>query len=87
MHVSRWEKLAREICASPVPPQASKDDVEKLLEGAGWRLVRYSGKGHPIFESPDGELLTIALVQGRRVKRTYLVRICQSLGLDESSGP
>jgi predicted RNA binding protein YcfA (HicA-like mRNA interferase family) len=85
--VSRWEKLAREICASPVPPQASSDDVFRLLEGAGWEFVRYSGRGYAIFKSPDGELLTIPMVQGRHIKRTYLMRICQSLGLDESSGP
>jgi predicted RNA binding protein YcfA (HicA-like mRNA interferase family) len=81
--MSRWEKLARAICAAPVPPQASTDDVFRLLEGAGWEFVRHSGRGYAIFKSPDDELLTIPMVQGRQIKRSYLKRICQSLGLDD----
>lgn len=83
--MTRWEKLARELCGQQIPPQASTRDIFALLEGAGWTFVRYSGRNYAIFESPQGELLNVPMVQGRHVKRVYLRRACQMLGLD--NGP
>jgi len=85
--VSRWEKLVRDICGHPIPPEASSKEVFALLEGAGWRFVRNSSNNYAIFESPEGDLLNVPRVQGRRVKRTYLKRICQTLGLDDGLDP
>jgi hypothetical protein len=83
--VSRWDKLVRDICGPPVPPQASTADVFALLKGAGWEFVRFSGNNYAIFKSPEGDLLNVPMVQGRRVKRAYLKRACQTLGLDDET--
>lgn len=83
--MTRWEKLAHDLCGHPIPPQASTRDLFALLEGAGWTFVRYSGRNYAIFESPQGELLNVPMVQGRRVKRAYLRRACQMLGLDDEA--
>lgn len=80
--MSRWAKLVHDICGQPIPPQASTKDVFALLEGAGWSFVRYSANNYAIFESPEGDLLNVPMVQGRRVKRTYLKRICRELDLE-----
>lgn len=81
--MSRWEKLARDICGHPIPPEATTNEVFALLEGAGWRFVRRSGNNYAIFASAEGELLNVPMVQGRRIKRAYLRIVCQRLGLDE----
>lgn len=81
--MGRWEKLVDDICRAPVPTEASTRDVCALLEGAGWVLIRRGGRNYLIFESPTGAQLNVPMVQGRRVKRTYLKRACETLGLDE----
>jgi predicted RNA binding protein YcfA (HicA-like mRNA interferase family) len=83
--MTRWEKLARDLCGPPIPPQASTKDLFALLEGAGWTFVRYSGRNYAIFASPTSELLNVPMVQGRHVKRAYIRRACQMLGLDDDT--
>jgi len=64
------------------PPEADFDDVRKLLEEFGWSLARTSGS-HMHFTKEGERTITVPLVKGRRVKRTYLDIICERLGLDQ----
>ena len=77
--MTRLERLVRKICA--LPPEADADDVIALLQELGWTLDRQRGS-HMVFIKSGEELLSIPLVRGRRVKRTYLRKICRMLELD-----
>lgn len=75
------ERLIRKVCS--YPPEASKEDVFALLKECGCTFVRYSGNNYAIFVLPDGELWNVPMVQGRRIKRTYLQKTCRRLGLED----
>ncbi|MHB8648292.1 MAG: type II toxin-antitoxin system HicA family toxin [Thermomicrobiales bacterium] len=65
------------------PSEMSFDDVCKVLEEFGWSKDRERGS-HVIFIK-EGEipLPPVPKVHRRMVKRTYLVMLCERLGLDE----
>jgi len=78
--MSQIAKLVEKIRARP--PEADFDDVCRLLEAFGWTLDRIRGSHCHFVKS--GELpITIPRHGGRRVKRTYLVVICDRLSLDD----
>lgn len=78
--MSQLEKLKARIRARP--PEADFTDVRRLLEAFGWELSRESGS-HVIFVKEGERPITVPRVGGRKVKRAYLDRICERLGLDE----
>lgn len=78
--MSRLEKLIEVIRARP--PEARFEDVRKLLEAFGWEMRRQSGS-HVSFKKRGERSITVPLVSGRKVKRTYLDQLCELLGLDD----
>lgn len=77
--MTRLEKIADRIRARP--PQADFKDVETFLAAYGWRRTRQKGS-HITFTKEGVYPITIPLIEGRRVARTYLDMICERLGLD-----
>lgn len=78
--MSQLEKLKDKIRARP--PEARFDDVRKLLEAFGYEAQRQRGS-HVVFTKPLARSITVPIVGGRKVKRTYLVKLCELLGLDD----
>ena len=78
--MAQLEKLIERVCARP--PRARFADVRALLEALGWTLGREKGS-HVTFVKQGEFPIVVAKSGGRWVKRTYLVHICQRLGLDE----
>jgi len=78
--MTQLEKLIRRLTARP--PDARFEDVRRVLEAHGWSLARQSGS-HCTFSKPGEPPVVIPLVAGRSVKRPYLDRICDLLGLDD----
>lgn len=77
--MSQREKLIEKIRARP--SEARFSDVRMLLIEFGWQEARQKGS-HVTFVK-DGEYpLVVSQVGGRKVKRVYLDRICERLGLD-----
>jgi predicted RNA binding protein YcfA (HicA-like mRNA interferase family) len=79
VQLTQLEKLISRIRARP--PEADFGDVKRLLVEYGWELARQKGS-HVIFTKPHERSITVPLVDGKRVKRTYLTEICERLGLD-----
>ena len=78
--MSRREKLIARICARP--PEADFSDVRALLEDFGWEEKHQKGS-HVTF-GKEGEFpITVPTVSGRKVKRVYLDKIIERLGLEE----
>ncbi len=78
--MSRREKLVERIRARP--PEADFSDVRALLEEFGWQQQRQ--KGSHITFGKEGEFpIILPLVSGRKVKRVYLDKIIERLGLEE----
>ena len=78
--MTRIEKLIARIRARP--PEADFDDVRSLLEAFGWMLDRERGS-HASFSKAGEYPIVVPKHHGRRVKRAYLVLICERLGLDD----
>jgi predicted RNA binding protein YcfA (HicA-like mRNA interferase family) len=78
--MGKLEKLIERIKARP--PQADFADVEKLLEEYGYRKRRQIGS-HVSFKKAGRQTITVPLVSGRKVKRVYLDKLCELLGLDD----
>lgn len=76
--MSRREKLIEKIRARP--PEADFSDVRRLLEMHGWTLDRERGS-HAYFVN-QSQQFSVPRVSGRKVKRTYLDKICTLLDLD-----
>ena len=77
--MTQLEKLVERIKARP--PEADFEDVESLLEAYGWEKKRQSGS-HVAYKKGKGDgTITFPLVGGRRVKRVYLDRIIEKLGM------
>ena len=79
--MTRLDKLIDRIRARP--PKADFSDVKTVLIAYGWERRRQRGS-HVTFMKAGEYPIVVPLVQGRRVKRTYLVEICERLGLDLS---
>ena len=79
--MSQMDKLVAKLKARP--PEASVGDVKKVLDAYGWEL-RSQNSSHMTYRKPgDPRLLTIATVNGRIVKTTYLAKLCDYLELDD----
>lgn len=78
--VTQRERLVARIRARP--PEADLGDVRRLLEEFGWRLARQRGS-HVTFTKEGEYPIVVPQHHGRKVKRVYLARICERLGLDE----
>jgi predicted RNA binding protein YcfA (HicA-like mRNA interferase family) len=78
--VSRLEKLIAHLRSEP--SEASFSDVKRILETFDFREVRSSGSHH-IFRHQDGRQITIPKDSGRKVKRIYLKKLIDLLGLDD----
>ena len=76
----REDKLIERIRRRP--PEAEFTDVRNLLERFDWKLDRQSGS-HVLFVKAGERPISVPLVSGRKVKRTYLDQICERLGLDD----
>lgn len=70
------EKLRRK------PPEADFGDVERLLESFGFQRASSDGS-HFVYRDGAGRQVTVPTLQGRRVKRAYVVRVLEILGLNE----
>lgn len=81
--LSQIDKLVAKLKARP--PEASFADVEAVLAAYGWEKRRTKGSHHTYRKPGEAELLTIPTVGGRTVKRTYLDKVCEMLGLDDES--
>lgn len=75
------EKLIARIRARPV--EADFGDVRALLEDFGWRMRRAGRGSHVVFTKAGEPSITVPTASGRKVKRTYLVEICERLVLDD----
>jgi predicted RNA binding protein YcfA (HicA-like mRNA interferase family) len=64
------------------PPEADFDDVRAVLEMYGWAFDRQKGS-HATFTKAGEHPLTIPITHHVRVKRFYLGRICEALGLND----
>lgn len=78
--MTQHDKLIDRIRARPT--EASFGDVRRLLEAFGWVLAREKGS-HVHFTKSGERTITVPLVGGRKVKRTYLNIIIERLGLDD----
>ncbi len=63
-------------------PKRTSPLFRSLLEAYGWTLGRESGN-HVTFVKPGERSIGVPKVSGRRVKRVYLHKTCERLGLDE----
>lgn len=79
--MTRRERLVAKILARP--SEAEFRDVRALLEEFGWVLDRQRGSHVTFVHEAEQEIITVATVSGRRVKRVYLDQICKRLGLDD----
>jgi predicted RNA binding protein YcfA (HicA-like mRNA interferase family) len=77
---SRRDKLIEKIRRRP--PEAEFTDVRHLLEEFDWKLDRQTGS-HVMFVKAGERTISVPVVSGRKVKRTYLDQICERLGLDD----
>ena len=77
--MSRLAKLIKTICARP--PEARFSDVHALLMALGWHVDRQEGS-HVTFVKENEYPIVVPIVGGRRVKRVYLIDICERLDLD-----
>jgi predicted RNA binding protein YcfA (HicA-like mRNA interferase family) len=79
--MTRRDKLVERIRRRP--PTAKFSDVRLLLEDGGWILARTKGSHHS-FTKPGSNQFTVPVHNGD-VKRVYLDRLCELLGLDEEN--
>ena len=77
--MTQREKLIQEIRRRP--SDANFAHVRGLLEQFGWKLDRQ--RGSQVTFVKEGRPFTFPLVKGRKVRRPYLERLCDLLGLDD----
>jgi predicted RNA binding protein YcfA (HicA-like mRNA interferase family) len=78
--VTQLDKLASQLANENTGSALA--DIERLLEGHGWR--RRQGKGsHLVFKKSGLRPIIIATLHGRRVKRVYVVNVLKRLGVQE----
>ncbi len=78
--MTRIEKLVELFLREP--PEVSFQDVVRVLEAFGYK-ERPSTSGHRVFTKADEYPITVPTVKGRRVKRVYVRKIVERLGLEE----
>jgi len=74
------EKLVERFLKEP--PEVSFHDVVKVLEAFGYE-ERPSKSGHRVFAKLGQYPITVPTVKGRRVKRVYVRKLIERLGLEE----
>ena len=75
------DKLLAKIKARP--SEAYYRDVRALLEAFGWTERKRRGTSRHWVFTKEGEChITVPTISGRKVKRPYLARIIERLGLD-----
>lgn len=82
--VASLEKLIQRLQRRP--PEASFDDVRRLLEHFGRIQSPHHGKGtsHVSFKKAGEQfMITVPAVDGRTVKRPYIEDILEMLGIKE----
>lgn len=77
--MTKRDKLIEQIRRRP--PTARFSDVAALLDDFGWTRDRTSGS-HVSFTKP-GEFPILVVIHDKCVKRVYLDRVCERLGLDD----
>lgn len=65
------------------PPEVRFADVLYLLEAFGYVEQRSKGSHHT-FSDPDGRTIVIPKVSGQKVKRVYVKRVIELLGLNDT---
>jgi predicted RNA binding protein YcfA (HicA-like mRNA interferase family) len=65
------------------PPEVRFSDVLYLLEAFGYIEQRSKGSHHT-FSDSDGKTIVIPKVSGQKVKRVYVKRIIELLGLNDA---
>jgi len=78
--MTKREKLIARFLAEP--PEVDFEDVCQLLEMFGYELRKTRGTSHRVFVAPGRETITVPLVSGRKVKRTYIQAINRKLDLN-----
>lgn len=81
--MGRREKLIERLRRRP--PEAEFADIERLLEDSGFRRVNSDGS-HFVYRDGAGRQATVPTVKGHKVKRAYVARVLEILGLDEEEG-
>lgn len=77
--MNQLEKLIARLKAGSA--SADYSDVRRLLEAFGWTVDRHRGSHVSFKRGRDDGTITIALVSGRRVKRTYVMLILERLDI------
>ena len=78
--MARIEKLVEIFLREP--SEVSFQDVVRVLEAFGYK-ERPSKSGHKVFAKLGEYPITVPTVKGRRVKRVYVRKIVERLGLEE----
>jgi predicted RNA binding protein YcfA (HicA-like mRNA interferase family) len=79
--MSQLDKLIARFRARP--PEIDFGDVETLLRALGWTLARERGSHVSFTKEGESASIVVAKNHRRKVKRTYIVEICNILKLDE----
>jgi predicted RNA binding protein YcfA (HicA-like mRNA interferase family) len=66
-----------------LPPEMRYEEVERVLLGYGFELVRSSGS-HQVFRHPDGRTQVVPKHRGQVVKNTYLRQVLKLLQEEEA---
>ena len=78
--MSRKQKLVEKILKRPTEMDFA--DVDRLVTYFGFALRKGTG-GHRVFTNPDADQeISVPTVQGGRVKRVYLQKLIELLGLE-----
>lgn len=75
------EKLRARLLARP--SEARISDVQAIFEAYGWTLRSIEGSHYVFVNRDKGLRYSVPTVGGRKVKRYYLARVCEILGLEE----
>ena len=78
--MGQLEKLVERFLR--LPPEASYDDVARLLESFGYTEFA-AGGSHRVFRKAGCYPITVPTKKGRKVKRVYVKRIVELLALEE----
>ena len=79
--MGQLEKLVEEFLKEP--PELSFDDVVSLLEAFGYVERKPGGGSHRVFVKSGTRPVIVPTIRGRKVKRVYIRRIIDILGLEE----
>ncbi len=64
------------------PPDLRFSEVRRILEHFGYKEDRQSGS-HVVFTKKGEYPISVPLIGGKKVKRTYILEIIDLLGLEE----